>query len=509
MLRVTKTENGMVKGLAGTDARTTVYKGIPFAASTAGENRWRAPQPAENWEGIRECFEFAPITMQKVPGLDQNAFYSKEWHVDPEVPMSEDSLALNIWTPAKTTEDKLPVMIWIFGGALKEGYCYEMEFDGERIASRGVILVSIAYRVNCFGFMAHPDLTKENPEAPCNFGFLDQKAGIDWVKRNIANFGGDPDNITIFGQSAGGGSTLAHLCSPKAVGSFNRAIVESAGGVAVTYPSNKQMRHYRTLEKAEQDGVRFLKDWLKVDTIEEARKLDAKFVEDKFLEMTANGELWRGVVDGQYIIEQVDDSVLNGNIQNVPIIIGNTNGEGRPAPADEAEAVKWAHEQFGEYADEFINVCRAKAEKEGTSLSAALSVNQNEVGAQIFADMMAKNGRDIYYYVFGPEMPGDNAGAFHSSDLWFEFETLMRCWRPFQAKHYDLARKMCNYWTNFAKNGDPNGNDSDGTPMPEWKKYTADAPCNMGFFDTVEFNPSSYDEKAKYLVDLNVKAVSE
>ena len=190
-------------------------------------------------------------------------------------------------------------------------------------------------------------------------------------------------------------------------------------------------------------------------------------------------------------------------------MVGNTNGEGRPAPADEDAAIKWVRDNFGEYADEYIEICRRKAEKEGTTLSKALSVNQNEVGAQIFADILAKQGRPIYYYVFGPEMPGDNAGAFHSSDLWFEFETLMKCWRPFTAKHYDLARKMCNYWTNFAKTGDPNGNDADGTPMPEWKPYDAARPCNIGFFDTVEFNPDSYDERAKFLVDLNVKAAAE
>ena len=166
MLRTTKTENGLVRGLMGTNARITVFKGIPYAAPPVGENRWRAPQPAEKWEGIRKCYEFGPITMQKIPGEDPNAFYSKEWHVDPEVPMGEDSLRLNIWTPARSADEKLPVMMWIFGGAFKEGYAHEMEFDGERIASRGVILVSVAYRVNVFGFLCHPDITAEAPEAP-------------------------------------------------------------------------------------------------------------------------------------------------------------------------------------------------------------------------------------------------------------------------------------------------------------------------------------------------------
>ena len=203
MLRRTKTLNGPVEGYPGSDARITVYKGIPYAADTSGKNRWRAPQPVENWEGVRRCYEFGPITMQAIPGKDPNAFYSKEWHVDPEVPMGEDGLRLNIWTPAKSTDEKLPVFVWFFGGAYKEGYAHEMEFDGERIAHRGVIFVTVAYRVNVFGFLCHPELTAEDPEHPANFGLLDQRAGLEWVRNNIAFFGGDPDNVTIGGQSAG------------------------------------------------------------------------------------------------------------------------------------------------------------------------------------------------------------------------------------------------------------------------------------------------------------------
>ena len=228
MLRTTQTENGRVAGLPGTDARITVYKGIPFAADTSGENRWRPPQPAKDWEGTRECYAFGPIPMQKTPGEDPNAFYSKEWHVDPEVPMGEDCLRANIWTSAKTGKEKMPVMVWIFGGGYKEGYPFEMEFDGERIASRGVVLVSIGYRLNCFGFLCHPEITAENPDAPANLGLLDQRYGIEWVKRNIANFGGDPENITIFGQSAGGGSVTYHLCAPGNDGLFQKAVVQSS-----------------------------------------------------------------------------------------------------------------------------------------------------------------------------------------------------------------------------------------------------------------------------------------
>ena len=237
MLREVRIENGLVRGLPAADPRITAFKGIPYAAPPVGENRWRAPQPHENWDGVFEAYHFGPIAMQDVPGKDPNAFYSKEWHVDPEVPMSEDgSLCLNVWTPAKSADEKLPVMIWIFGGGLQEGYCHEMEFDGESFNRRGVILVSIAYRLNVFGFLCHPELTAANPDAPTNFGLLDQKAGIEWVKRNIANFGGDPNNITIFGQSVGAGSTMYHCTSPQTKGLFQKAIAQSVGGIKTIYP---------------------------------------------------------------------------------------------------------------------------------------------------------------------------------------------------------------------------------------------------------------------------------
>jgi para-nitrobenzyl esterase len=164
MLRITKTENGMVRGLPAADPRITVFKGIPFASPPVRELRWRAPQPAPNWKGVRACLEFMPIAMQRTPGTNpgSGAFYGKEWHVDPDVPIDEDCLYLNIWTNAKTGDEKMPVMVWIYGGGLMEGYPWEMEFDGERIARRGVILISVNYRLNVFGFMTHPEIIKSS-----------------------------------------------------------------------------------------------------------------------------------------------------------------------------------------------------------------------------------------------------------------------------------------------------------------------------------------------------------
>ena len=222
MLRETVVENGAVCGLPGADPRVTVYKKIPFAAPPVGENRFRAPQPAKDWDGVRNCFQFGPLSMQDVP-QGGDGLYDREWHVDTGLQDSEDCLYLNVWTPAKSKDEKLPVLVWFFGGGFQWGYTAEMEFDGERIARRGVIVVSVNYRLNCFGFLAHPDITAEAPEAPGNFGLLDQKAGLHWVARNIAAFGGDPNQIVIAGQSAGGASTMNQL-----VCEANRDIVKGA-----------------------------------------------------------------------------------------------------------------------------------------------------------------------------------------------------------------------------------------------------------------------------------------
>ena len=264
MLRKVKTENGWVRGIEAADPRITAFKGIPFAAPPIGENRWRAPQPCADWEGELDCSRFAPIGMQDTPGIGDN-LYNREWHVDPEIPMSEDSLYLNIWTNAKSADEKLPVLVWYFGGGLQWGYTSEMEFDGERIARRGVVVVTVNYRLGVFGFLAHPELTAQQPDAPTNFGSLDQQAGLKWVRRNISAFGGDPDNITIAGQSAGGGSVMSQMTCPHNFGLFKRAIVQSAlisspyGGSHFGRPAD--------LAAVEKNGEKFL-ECLGVKTID-------------------------------------------------------------------------------------------------------------------------------------------------------------------------------------------------------------------------------------------------
>jgi para-nitrobenzyl esterase len=479
MLRITRTENGIVRGLPAADPRITVFRGIPFVAPPVGDLRWRAPQPAANWKGTRDCLEFMPIAMQKIPGENPQAFYAKEWHVEPEVAMNEDCLYLNVWTNAKTGNEKMPVMVWIYGGGLMEGYPYEMEFDGERIARRGVILVSVNYRLNVFGFLTHPEIIRSAPDGfTANFGYLDQKAGIDWVRRNIANFGGDPQNITIFGQSAGAGSVLAHLNSPLAKGAFEKAIVQSGFGMKVKGPFHK-MLPYLDLKGLAKQGKEFFK-FIGAKNLAEAKRVDAQTLMAKHL---AFKKYWNATIDGKYVVEDSSDSVLAGHQHKIPVMIGSTTDEAPFGPPDD-KIDAWAKANMPEIAREYCALAREKARAEGISLKQAATLNFSELSSKLFCDIEAEQGgRTVFGYNFGPEIPGDEAGAFHSSDLWFEFETLAKCWRPFTGKHYDLARQMCNYWTNFAKNGDPNGPDADGQTMPKWTPYSLKSPRVMEFKD--------------------------
>jgi para-nitrobenzyl esterase len=479
MLRITKTENGTVRGIPAADPRITVFKGIPFAAPPVGELRWRAPQPAANWKGVRACLEFMPIAMQRVPGENPQAFYAKEWHVEPEVAMDEDCLYLNIWTNAKTGNEKMPVIVWIYGGGLMEGYPYEMEFDGERIARRGVILVSINYRLNVFGFLAHLEIIKRSPDGfVANWGYLDQKAGIDWVRRNIANFGGDPNNITIFGQSAGGGSVLAHVNSPLAKEAFTKAIVQSGGGVH-TKEMLRLLPPFLDLNDLAEQGKAFF-DYIGAKNLAEARAIDSKTLLAKHIEFN---KYWNATIDGKYVVEDSSASILAGHQSKIPIMIGSTTGESLIIPTDD-DIETWAKGHFPDIAREFCMLAREKASAERISLKQAATINEFELSARLFCEVVAEQGgQTVFGYSFGPEIPGDDAGAFHSSDLWFEFETLAKCWRPFKGKHYDLARQMCNYWTNFARSGDPNGLDADGTPMQKWTPYILESPLVMEFLD--------------------------
>lgn len=479
MLRKTRVENGLLVGIPAADPRITVYKGIPFAAPPVGENRWRAPQPAKDWDGERLCALFGPMSMQSVHMSEGIGLYEREWLCDPECPMDEDCLYLNVWTPAMTGEERLPVLVWYFGGGLVMGAPNEMEFDGERLARRGIVVVTINYRTNVFGFLAHPELTAESPEAPTNFGHLDQQAATRWVQRNIAAFGGDPGNITIAGQSAGGGSVQAQLTSPQNEGFCQHAIIDS--GLFIN-PYKAFMPPTLPMEEAEAQGIRFLKH-LGVETIAEARKLDAVYVRDKMLSF---GEIFGRTIDHMFCTGDPWGKLLRGECLPVPVMTGYTNDEfpfslGCGSWEDGVRRVK---ELFGDKADTFLTLAGVP-EGDGKALDKASLVNVVELACNEFSQRRQAMGLKTYVYHFAPPIPGfDNPGCFHSCDLWFFFESLAKCWRPFTGMHYDLARHMCNYWAGFIRNGDPNGLDAGGETMPYWAPAEGATKNSLMRFDT-------------------------
>lgn len=459
MLRSAVTKNGIVQGLPADDPRVTVYKGIPFAAPPVGELRWKAPQPCENWEGIRQCYKFGPICMQDRPGVSDD-LYAREFHVDSGIDISEDSLYLNIWTPAKSTEEKLPVLVWIYGGAFQWGYTSELEFNGERLARHGVIVVSIAYRLGVFGFLAHPGLSAQDPKHPTNFGLLDQQAGIRWVYENIEAFGGDKGNITLAGQSAGGSSVCYNIVADDNAKMIKRIAILS-GFIRNPFLFDNIISP-RTIDDVEKNGKDFL-ETLGCASIEEARAIDAEKIVDVYNVFAKDHPRFVPCIDGAYVKEDPFMLFFDGKAPDVPILTGYTKDEFIDALPKNVDS-----NDDRVMADVF--------EKDGRR---CFNIIQNSVRTLVRSHIEKGLTSPVYTYKFAPSVPGyDNPGAFHSCDLWFFFETVQKCWRPYSGFHYALARRMCDHFTNFIKTGDPNGEGYDGNTLPVWNRSASKNPAD-------------------------------
>lgn len=506
MNRLVKTENGWIRGLPAADPRITAFKGIPFAAPPVGKLRWQAPQPCPDWEGTLNAYDFGPIGMQDVGKPGRGNFWSREWAVDFDLPMSEDCLYLNVWAPAdgyavgaaeqyRASEDSpiaepghLPVFVWFFGGGLQVGNTAEMEFDGERIARRGIVVVTVSYRLNVFGFLSHPELTASNPSAPANFGFLDQQCAIRWVKRNIAAFGGDPDNVTIGGQSSGGMSVCAQLGNPANQGLFSKAILQSA----IFFPAYSDGSFFRTeLATGEAHGIAFLEK-LGVRTIEEARAIDGDTILRTAIEMPPH--FFDAVIDNMFMTGPANEWFLKKDHVACPIFMSSTDIEMIMSPRNihNAEELRQLAERLpGVDADRFMQAYGNASDEAAIQRNGAVS------GIDLAAHCLSRTlgeKEPVWKARFSAEIPGwDHPGCFHSSDIWFYFENLAKCWRVFKGKHYDLSRQMCDYWANFIRNDNPNGVGSDGQSLPVWPRLTKDNPVRMEFGETatpVADNPS-------------------
>jgi para-nitrobenzyl esterase len=456
---VVRTEAGLVSGVKNSTGDVTAYKGIPFAAPPVGELRWKAPQPARHWDGVKKCDAFGPSPMQPKPVPFM--VYTAEFLI-PEQPISEDCLYLNVWTNAKTKADKKPVFVWIYGGGFTSGGTACAIYDGEAMAKKGVIFVSVNYRVGAFGFLAHPELTKESPEkASGNYGLLDQVAALKWVKKNIAAFGGDPDRVTIAGQSAGSMSVNSLVASPLTKGLFKGAIAES-GSLLIKNP----LLASTSLQTAEEQGVK-LAEKAGAKSLAEMRAMSAEDVLKKFQGRYAP------IVDGYVLPESVADIFAKGKQNHVPLITG-WNADEFGGPADDKETFKKkAQEKYGSDAETFLKYYPAETDEQAKASQVALSRDQVfALSGYKWANIQSKAPNSpVYVYNFARKVPGNGDmakyGAFHTGEVCYVMDNLKFLNnRPLEPADHALAKLMSAYWVNFVKTGNPNGNG-----LPAWPKY--------------------------------------
>ncbi len=342
-------ESGIISGIAGTDSSVKIFKGIPFARPPVGDLRWKPPVPPEHWEGIRKCDTFPASAMQAKPA--PFAMWSKEF-MAPEEPLSEDCLYLNVWTAARYQQDKLPVIVWIHGGAFTGGSGSVPLYDGEEMAKKGVVYITINYRLGIFGFLAHPELSKESPDKVSgNYGILDQIAALQWVKKNATAFGGDTARITIAGQSAGSISVNALMVSPLAKGLFHRVIAQSGGMFSSSFSTN--------LADAEKSGNDLLNQ-LKVKSISELRSMPAEV-------LLKNGGRLGLTIDG-YVIPPSYATFKAGKQNDVPLLTGwNKDEMAFFVPQTKAKDFKDnAVKQFGNSSVDFLRLFPANTDSEAT-----------------------------------------------------------------------------------------------------------------------------------------------
>ncbi len=453
---------GLISGTPGNTSDTRVYKGIPYAAPPTGQLRWKAPKPALAWTGTRKADQFSPVCVQ-TPYPAASIYYS-----DPQ-PMSEDCLYLNVWTAAKSSTERRPVMVWIHGGALTRGSGSTPTYDGEALARKGVVLVTINYRLGIFGFLAHPELTKESDrKASGNYAILDQIAALEWVQKNIQEFGGDPKRVTIFGESAGSWSVNYLMATPLARGLFQRAIGESGGAFG----------SMRKLAEAEEIGAKF-------GSIEALRARSA----DDLMKASATASFPPNV-DGWLLPTDVRTIFAQGKQNDVPLLAGSNADEGKslspwPANGKAQDYIDQIHRLFGEKADEVLKLYPAGTDEQAKESHFA-SYRDLSFAWQMrtWVRLQTKTGSfKAYLYYFNRVPPGPQSsryGAFHAAEIAYVFNNLTGK-RPWEETDRKLSDAMSSYWVNFAATGDPNGKG-----LPKWAAYKTDADDALEVGDTIQ-----------------------
>jgi para-nitrobenzyl esterase len=488
-----KTDTGLVSGAPGKTAEVRVFKGIPFAAPPVGDLRWRAPQPAAKWEGVRAGDQFsATCTTGAAGGRGQAKGGAPKANPDQAKakaapaaargpagpPANEDCLYLNVWTPAKAAGDRLPVIVWTYGGGFTGGSGSEARYDGEALASKGAVVVTYNYRLGVFGFLAHPDLASESGHnASGNYGMMDMAAALRWVQKNIAGFGGDPRRVTIDGESAGAILVSAMVGSPEGKGLFVRAMAQSGAWMGLGPGKMK------TLADAQAAG----KMAAGAHTLAELRAMSTQDAAQNLRGVQAGI-----VVDGWMVPEDESITYAKGKQNDVDILVGSNHDEGTflvRGNTTAEQAMSRAQQTFGDLAPEFLKLYPAGSDAEATA--SRLADSRDELGWHMrsWAELQVKRGRKAYVYYFTHVPPGSGArGASHTDELAYMFNIppangSPNAWTEVDTK---LADMMATYWVNFAATGDPNGKG-----LPAWQPYnpkTNDAKA-MVFGDTVQFGP--------------------
>jgi para-nitrobenzyl esterase len=509
-----KTANGTVETTKPPKDTVRSFKGIPFGEPPVGDLRWRAPQPVKNWKGVRNADNFGPRCVQHTEPASDYWFRSNG--------MSEDCLYLNVWTSAKSKTEKLPVLVYIFGGGFQNGDGSEPRYDGESMARQGMVSVSVNYRTNIFGFFSHPELTKESEHhASGNYGLLDQVAALQWVQRNIAAFGGDPKRVTVAGESAGSISVSALTVSPLSRGLMAGAIGES-GALISTLPPH-------ALAETEKDGALF-GELVGAASLQELRAMSTEKVEEALAKMAPKGGggpskgartalRFNPNLDGYFLPKAPLEMFEAGEEAKVPLLAGSNSeeqsahqilGESEPTVSNFAAAV---HRFYGDQADEVLKVYAPKNDEE------VLQVATDLASARFIAHstwtwtelQMKTGGHPVYRYFYArarpkylgmagqtlrPEdKPMKPHGAAHSAEIQYAMGNLDLDPRyTWDADDHKVSATLQSYFVNFIKTGNPNG-----PSLPEWPAYAADTGYSRMRID-VQSKPEPEPDRARYQV---------
>jgi para-nitrobenzyl esterase len=466
-------ENGKLQGTTNEDHSVRMFKGIPFAAPPVGDLRWKAPRPAANWNGVRQADKFGSACLQ-------TDVFGDIYFRDNQP--SEDCLTLNIWIPAKPASAKIPVIVWFYGGGFVAGSSSEPRYDGENLAKKGVIIVNPNYRLGVFGFFSHPELSKESGHgASGNYGLLDQVAALQWVVKNIAAFGGDPQNITIAGESAGSFSVSALMASPLSKNLFQKAIGESGA----FFPSGPNAGlSVKPLAETEQNGVKFAES-VGAKSLAEMRAKPG----DELLQAAAKrdrGYAFGPNIDGYYLPTDAVTIYAQGAQSQIPLLAGWNADEGKmfvlfaPKKPTAKTFAEQAQTRFGDQSAQFLKLYPAATDQEALLSAEALSGDDFiAYSTWKWTDMQVRTGNaPVYQYHFeqvpavkpgammGP-VPASEAGARHACEIEYVFQTLKsQAGVPWTEDDFKVSDAMSSYWVNFAKTGNPNGGG-----LPDWPKY--------------------------------------